>query len=291
MSDFNHKVANKLRDIAALLEAQHANLFRTRAYMKAALTIDTLSQDVRKLVNDKGIKGLVELPAIGSGIARSILEYVAIGRMSRLENLQGESDPVSLFQSIPTVGRELAQRIHDTLHVDSFESLENVMNKGLLDQVEGLGNKRKQAIEAWLLHHLGERRGQQRTAQDVNPVTDQPDIDLLLQIDDQYRSAAEAGQLPHIAPKRFNPENKAWLPILHTSHDNWHFTAMYSNSELANRLKRVDDWVIIYYYDDHHQEGQHTVVTETHGDLIGKRVVRGREQESRTHYKKQMKSI
>lgn len=281
MSDVNHKVAIKLREIASLLEDQHANPFRVRAYMNAAVTIDTLAEDVRHVVTEKGIKGLIELPAIGPGIARSIHDYVVIGRMSRLENLRGESDPVSLFQSIPTVGRQMAQRIHDTLHVDTFESLENAVVDGRLDQVPGLGNKRKDAIDAWLSKHLGEHRQQLRTTQHTDH---DPTVDLLLQIDTQYRTEAEAGHLPHIAPKRFNPENRAWLPILHTNRDSWHFTVLYSNTELAHKLKRVYDWVIIYFYDDHHQEGQHTVVTETHGDLVGKRVVRGREQECRSHY-------
>jgi putative hydrolase len=37
-----------------------------------------------------------------------------------------------------------------------------------------------------------------------------------------------------IAPKRFNPDGKAWLPILHTSRGSWHFTALYSNTVLAH---------------------------------------------------------
>jgi putative hydrolase len=42
--------------------------------------------------------------------------------------------------------------------------------------------------------------------------------------------------------------------------------------------------VVIYFYDDHHQEAQHTVVTETHGRLAGRRVVRGREAECLNYY-------
>jgi putative hydrolase len=41
---------------------------------------------------------------------------------------------------------------------------------------------------------------------------------------------------------------------------------------------------VIYFYDDHHLEGQHTVVTETHGSLQGWRVVRGREPECLQYY-------
>jgi hypothetical protein len=40
----------------------------------------------------------------------------------------------------------------------------------------------------------------------------------------------------------------------------------------------------VYFYDDHHREGQHTVVTETRGGLIGRRVVRGLEAECRAYY-------
>ena len=35
----------------------------------------------------------------------------------------------------------------------------------------------------------------------------------MLDVDREYRKQATAGQLPLIAPKRFNPEGKAWLPI------------------------------------------------------------------------------
>jgi putative hydrolase len=281
MTTFNHEVGEKLREIAALLEAQHANPFRSRAYHNAANTLENLPDDVSELVQAKGIKGLIDLPAIGAGIARSIYEYVAIGRMTRLENLKGGSDPVGLFQSIPTVGLALAQRIHDTLHVDTLESLENATRNGRLDQVEGLGAKRKEAIEAWLLKHLGEHRQQLRQAQHSSA---NPAIALLLKVDAEYRKKAGAGKLPCITPKRFNPENKAWLPIFHSTRDHWHFTALYSNTERAHNLNRVYDWVVIYFYDDHHQEGQHTIVTETHGTLFGKRVVRGREAECYEFY-------
>lgn len=281
MSRFNHEVGEKLREIAALLVAQQANPFRSRAYLNAANTLDNLPGDIGELIQTRGIKGLTDLPAIGAGIARSIYQYVATGRMTRLENLQGESDPIGLFQSIPTIGRELAQRIHDSLHIDTLEALENATRNGQLNKVEGLGAKRKEAIEAWLLKHLGEHRQQLRNAQqsDANP-----DIALVLKVDAEYRKRAAAGKLPLITPKRFNPENKAWLPILHTTQNHWHFTALYSNSERAHTLNRVYDWVVIYFYDDHHQEGQHTVVTETHGALYGKRVVRGRETECSEYY-------
>jgi putative hydrolase len=110
-------------------------------------------------------------------------------------------------------------------------------------------------------------------------------VALLLEIDEAYRRQAAAGQLRTIAPKRFNPEGEAWLPVLHDQRGEWHFTALYSNTARAHELKRVFDWVVIYFHTDEEAEGQRTVVTETRGTLVGQRVVRGREAECREHYK------
>jgi putative hydrolase len=109
---------------------------------------------------------------------------------------------------------------------------------------------------------------------------DAPGVELLLDIDREYREKARAGALPMIAPRRFNPEGKAWLPVLHRRDGPWHFTALFSNTERAHVMHRVYDWVVIYF-----EEGQYTVVTERRGSLTGKRVVRGREPECARYYR------
>ena len=281
MIPFNHEVAGQLRKISDLLAAQKANPFRIRAYLNAAAMLDELEDDVERIVQEKGVAGLIELPAIGAGIARSIYEYVATGRMAYLENLQGAFDPVGLLQTIPAVGKVLAQRIHEQLHVDTFEALQNVARDGELENLDGLGKKRLEAIEAWLLKHFSKNRLLSATSRQPGH---NPSIPLVLKVDKEYRQKAEAGKLPLITPKRFNPENKNWLPILHASYQGWHFTALYSNTSRAHQLKRIHDWVVIFFYDDDHEEGQHTVVTETRGALHGKRVVRGREAECIEYY-------
>ena len=108
-----------------------------------------------------------------------------------------------------------------------------------------------------------------------------PSAKLLLAIDRAYREQGAAGTLTTIAPIRFNPTQEAWLPVLHCERDGWQFTAMFSNTAQAHQLNRTRDWVRIFFYDSESSEGQHTVVTETHGVLAGKRVVRGRESECR----------
>jgi len=144
--------------------------------------------------------------------------------------------------------------------------------------VHGMGPRRIAAVRASLANLLNRIRGPAR------PRVQGPDVATLLAVDREYREAAAAGRLPRIAPRRFNPEGEAWLPLLHTRHGEWHFTALFSNTARAHELGRTHDWVVIYFYDSHHQEGQHTVVTETRGPLIGRRVVRGREAACRELY-------
>src|SRR4249919_1386919 len=115
-----------------------------------------------------------------------------------------------------------------------------------------------------------------------------PGVDLLLEVDREYREKGRAGVLPRIAPRRFNPEGKAWLPVLHTRFGPWHFTALFSNTERAHELHRTYDWVVIFVRDGDQEESQYTVVTERRGALSGQRVVRGREPECARYYRSQV---
>jgi hypothetical protein len=112
-----------------------------------------------------------------------------------------------------------------------------------------------------------------------------PEVSLLLDVDREYREKASAGVLPKIAPRRFNPEHEAWLPVLHTRFGPWRFTALFSNTERAHDLHRTHDWVVVFYEDDEGSHGQATMVTEYRGALAGERVVRGREPECAAHYR------
>ncbi len=276
----NDEIAKNLREIADLLEQQHANPFRVNAYRRAANTIESLNQPLKEIIAKQGIVGLTTLHGIGEGIARSIYEYVATGKMTRLEALKGENDPISLFKRIPGVGSALAKEIYEQLHIDTLEALEVAACNGRLERLPNIGKNRVESIQAWLNTVLGKRKYQLLTTKPIQ----EPSVSMLLEIDHRYCKAAEQNILPTIAPKRFNPTDKAWLPILHISRGEWHFTAVYSNTLRAHQLGRTHDWVVIYYYDKHHHEGQNTVVTETRGNLIGKRVVRGREMECQEYY-------
>jgi hypothetical protein len=275
---FNRAVADRLRDTAEVLQTQGANPFRVNAYRRAAQTVLGLEADLRELIRLEGREGLLRLPFIGRGLAATIDEIVRTGRSAQLDRLRGEVRPETLFQSVPGIGPVLAERIHEHLHVDTLEALEVAAHDGRLEDVPGMGGRRSAAVRASLATLLGRGRRTPSTA-------DGPPVAVLLEVDHTYRADAKAGRLPRIAPRRLNPRHEAWLPILHADSAGWHFTALYSNTARAHELGRTDDWVVLYFYDGDHQEGQHTVVTESRGPLAGERVVRGREGECADYYR------
>jgi DNA polymerase (family X) len=275
----NDELAVKLRQMADLLEAQEDDGFRVMAYRRAAATLESLTTPVRELLATEGPAGLVALPAIGRGIASAIAELLDTGRWAALDRLAGQLEPERLFQTIPGIGPELARRIHDELHVDTLEALELASHDGRLESISGIGKRRAAAIRALVAERLDGRRVRALSHHQT------PSIEDLLDVDREYRQKAEAGQLKMIAPRRFNPNKKAWLPVLHTTRENWSFTALFSNSQRAHELGRTNDWVVIYSHEDGDGlETQSTVVTELHGSLTGHRVVRGRVGECLTYY-------
>lgn len=273
----NHYVATKLLEMADLLALQHANPYRVSAYRRAAQTIGDLPADVAGLLEREGTEGLCQLPHIGHGIAGAIAEILERGEWSQLDRLRGSLDPEQLFQLIPGIGPVLARRIHDELHIDTLEALEVALADGRLATIDGVGPRRIAALRPAVAAALGQRR------RAVTPATDRAPVAVILDVDAEYRRQAAAGELPLIAPKRFNPSGKAWLPVMHATREPWHFTVLFSNTARAHKLARNFDWVVIFYERDHHEE-QCTVVTETRGELTGQRVVRGRETECRDYY-------
>lgn len=277
----NAHVADRLEEAAALLELQQANPFRVQAYRNAAQTVRDLSSSVTQLLHEEGLEGLERLPAIGSALARAIRQIVTTGRLPLVDRLRGESDPLSVLASVPGIGRTLARRVHEALDIESLEELEQAAHDGRLARIPGFGDKRVAGVRDALATRLGRRRRPQPVPGEA---VDEPTVAELLDVDREYRGASRAGRLHRIAPRRFNPEREAWLPVMHTWRGGRHYTALFSNTARAHELGKTHDWVVLYF-DGKDGERQHTVVTAASGPLKGQRVVRGREAECEAHYR------
>ncbi len=281
----NAGIADALDEVGELLAAQEAKPFRAQAYHRAADMIRALPQSLAAIARTGGAEAVAELPTIGRSLARVVAEMVETGRLGILDSLRGHADPEALLASVPGVGSELAQRIHERLGLHTLEDLELAAHDGRLGRVPGFGARRVRAVMETLAGRLGRRAPRVP----VCAAGGEPPVGELLDVDREYREKAEAGVLRRIAPRRFNPHGRAWLPILHTERDHRHYTALFSNTTRAHQLGKTGDWVVIFL-DDGDTHRQATVVTETHGLFDGERVVRGRERECAAFYRRAVRT-
>jgi len=76
----NQTVAQYLTRHARELEREGGNLYRARAYRRAALVMLELEGPVEKLVAERGVAGLRQLPGIGDHISETIALLVTTGQ-------------------------------------------------------------------------------------------------------------------------------------------------------------------------------------------------------------------
>jgi hypothetical protein len=191
-------------------------------------------------------------------------------------NRSDHSNFCTQAMALTKISETLAQRALQR-GICTLEDLELAAYDGRLSKIAGFGTKRILAVGAGGVRHLS------HPPRSV-PMAQPPTAAALLLLDAEYRRLAARGQLPLVAPRRFNPEHHAWLPVWHLEEGEWTFTVMYSNTARAFELGKRRDWVIIVYERDG-DDDHCTVVTEHRGPLQGQRVIRGRERACVRHYR------
>lgn len=280
----NDDIAGRLDEVAQILADQGANRFRVQAYHQAATVLRRLERPISEIYAAEGLGGLQQLPGVGESIAHAIRDLLRHGRLAMLDRLRGEHDPIALLTSVPGIGTTFAWKLHDELGLESLEDLETAAHDGRLETVAGLGAKRLAGIRDSLAHRLGRVRPPPAAETDASAFGE-PRVEELLDVDAEYRRQAAAGTLKKIAPRRLNPTGQAWLPVLHTTRGERHYTALFSNTARAHERHKTLDWVILFY-DGRHGESRSTIITSEFGRLKGLRIVRGREDECVAHYGK-----
>jgi DNA polymerase (family X) len=87
-------IAQRLIGMAHDLAGQRSNLYRVRAYRRAAETVLNLERPVADILEESGQDGLRDLPGIGSSLAEKIDNLVHAGAFATLkesEELAGVS--------------------------------------------------------------------------------------------------------------------------------------------------------------------------------------------------------
>ncbi len=138
------QVAAVLEEIAALLELQGENPFKSRAYLAAARAIEAAEQEPPDLVETGALKNL---KGIGEALAEKITELVRTGRMRYHEEQRAKFPPglLDLLQ-VPGLGPKKVKAVYDRLGVSTQADLEAACRAGKVAHLEGFGAKTQENI-------------------------------------------------------------------------------------------------------------------------------------------------
>ncbi len=76
MTPTNQEIARRLREQARELARSRANLYRVRAFRRAALAVLALPVEVATLVARGGESALERIPGVGRSLARTLVGYL-----------------------------------------------------------------------------------------------------------------------------------------------------------------------------------------------------------------------
>ncbi len=142
----NRAIAEVLGQIGDYLEMQKVQ-FKPRAFQKVSQTIDALEEEVTQIYKRGGIKGLMEIPGIGLGIAQYIEEIITTGHSKYYEELVRDT-PVRLDQlsRIEGLGPKSIQKLYQELGIKNLNDLEKAAKSGKIAALEGFGKKSEEKI-------------------------------------------------------------------------------------------------------------------------------------------------
>jgi DNA polymerase (family 10) len=151
----NLDIARTLTTLADLLEIQGANPFRIRAYRNAVNTIESLSRPLTAMI--EAGEDLTELPNVGKNVAAHIVELLDTGHIGRMDEVTAEF-PETLVElmRLDGVGPKKARKLFEELRVETVDDLEEQIERGAVQELEGFGEKSvekiRHAIEDYRKH-------------------------------------------------------------------------------------------------------------------------------------------
>ncbi len=135
----NHAITDLLNRMGLLLEIKDENIFKVKAYYKAAENIEALAEDIENIRRENRLS---EIPGIGKALEEKISEYLDTGKVRAYEELIQEI-PESILElvNIPSVGPKKAKLFWEQLKIKSIEELASVAQAGKLLGLPGIQEK------------------------------------------------------------------------------------------------------------------------------------------------------
>ena len=142
----NQEIAAILGEMAVLLDMDDVS-FKPRAYEKAALGVESLSESVYDMYQKGGLKALEEIPAVGRGIAEHIVELLKTGTFGEYRALKKKYPvEVSGLAAVEGVGPKMVKTLWKKLRVKNLADLEKAARAGKIRVLPHFGEKSEKKI-------------------------------------------------------------------------------------------------------------------------------------------------
>ncbi|HTY14232.1 MAG TPA: DNA polymerase/3'-5' exonuclease PolX [Methanoregulaceae archaeon] len=139
----NREIAEKLSLIGQLLEITDDNVFKIRAFYKAAETLDRMAGPAAGMTEEE----LVQVPGIGKAIAKKVRDIVETGTCAELEELKAKVPPALIeLLNLEGVGPKTVATLWKKMNIQSIEDLEKAARGRRIRAVKGFGEKKEAAI-------------------------------------------------------------------------------------------------------------------------------------------------
>ena len=147
----NAEIASRFNQMGSLMEVRGEDSFRVRSYRMAAEAVETWPTEVKEIVTNEGLGGLLEIPGVGKALAGKIVELVQTGTFAAWEKLTAETPATVLdLLELPGVGPKTAATFHQKFKIASLDDLRKFAESGGLEMVDGIGPKSAERIKASL---------------------------------------------------------------------------------------------------------------------------------------------
>ena len=142
----NKEIAKLFNEISEYLEMEGV-AFKPYAYQKAAMTLETLQDDLGDLYRRGGVKALKKIPGIGESMALKIEEYLTTGKMQYYEDFKAKM-PINLDEivGVAGVGPKKAKVLFDQLGIKTLADLEEAAQAHKIAPLFGFGPKTEENI-------------------------------------------------------------------------------------------------------------------------------------------------
>jgi DNA polymerase (family 10) len=153
----NQKLVAIFEEIADFLELQGENIFKVKAYQKAARGLEGLERSVSELYRSGE---LLAMAGFGKALVEKVGQFVDTGQVQLHQTLKATFPPEILhLMDIPGLGAKKASVLYRELKIGSVDDLEKALREGLVRDLKGFG----QRTEEKLLEGIAQlRQGEQR---------------------------------------------------------------------------------------------------------------------------------